>query len=168
MNQNQFLQEVQALRHLIVEQHAYDRNLACPTWQADGKALRKFQGYMSRIFTSKQRDYRIMAIGILVSREIDTTVAKNGKRGLTLGEIYAFLSWMQADDYGFSVREGVRQVLELLRDNPAVWGSLVVKHLQPNEVIYAPPEQEEDTRPFWMPEPGAHEREREASVTVPF
>lgn len=147
MAENGALAEAQALRGLISGYHRQDEQLALATWQADGPALRKFQAYFSQVFLEEQRQERLTAIGILIGREIDTTVP-----GLTIGEVSAFLTWLKDERPGYQVRKGARRLLEAMCNQRQVRVFLRA-HLGKIELrrIYAETKQEDDTA--WISPP---------------
>ena len=155
MTENGLLAEAQALRALIKEYHGREKWLYLATWDADAPALRKFQAYCSRIFGDAQRQERLLALGILIGRPLDSTVP-----GLTIGEVFAFLTWLD-DGPAFRIRPGARRLLVALRDHRdfrikmrATLGKIKQRRID------APPEQEDDAA--WLPTP-AHQNQ-----TVPF
>jgi len=127
MTESEFLAEVQSLRQLVVEKSSYDPWLAMPTWADDEPTIKLFHALMSQVFGSAgpQRDARLQSIGLLIGKEVETTVGKNG---LTLAEMRALIDWMKVPG-STSMRIGAYRVLGRLRDNPALWGQIIINSL---------------------------------------
>jgi len=135
MTTNGFITQVQSLRELIATNHGYDPWTAATTAGADRKAIAKLQMYMGEIFSKKERDKRINTIGILIGRKITSTL---GRQGLTVGELYALLTWCSWDEAYFPLPDpDVENVLLKLRDNPQKWVPVINQNLGPMSVPIA-------------------------------
>lgn len=149
MTENGFLAEAQALRELIDEYHQRDKWCLLPNAETDGPALRKFRAYLGNVFAESQRGERLLTIGILIGREITST------KQLTIGEVFAFLTWLDDGPAGFRIRAGARKLLAVMRDQRPV-RVFMRAHLSKVALrrVYAEAEPEDDAT--WV-SPPAHE-----------
>ena len=122
MNPNGFLAEMQVLREMIRSNHQYSPWTGVTLMSSDRKAISKLHMYMKEVFGS-DRDARVKVLSILVGRKLDSSV---GRRGLTLGELYALLSWCEWDEKNFPIpNPDAEAILIKLRDNPQRWVPIV-------------------------------------------
>ena len=130
MSETSFLQEVQLLRQLIASWHSNPLYVGETDRAADRPANKKLLAYLRTVFDNSERDTRLSVLGFLINRTITTTL---GHGGLTLGETYSLLSWMEGEVFP-DIREGARSVLMNMADDTWKWVLLMDKMLTPRTI----------------------------------
>lgn len=134
MRPEKIVAEVHRLRCGIASRHAKDPiEHYAATIEQDRKGIVKLLIYMQNVFEREEREARLTAVSILLGHTVQTFAAKYWKIGLSAGELYGLLDWLDSEE-DRRPRAGALAVLRTIKANPEEVDKQIRLRLGPGEI----------------------------------